>query len=156
LVHAVSGGLFKYVRENKKMNENQIALVQESWKKVLPIREVAAELFYGKLFELDPTLRALFRGDMVEQGRKLMTMIGTAVAGLSRLDQLVPAVELLGARHVGYGVQDHHYDTVAAALLDTLQKGLGEGFTAEVKEAWVAVYGVLAGTMKGAGAAKAA
>jgi hemoglobin-like flavoprotein len=138
--------------QGEKMNESQITLVQETWKKVLPIRDVAAQLFYGKLFELDPSLRGMFRGDMAEQGRKLMTMIGTAVAGLSRLDQLVPAVEQLGARHVGYGVQDAHYDTVAAALLDTLQKGLGEAFTAEVKEAWVAVYGVLAGTMKQAAA----
>jgi hemoglobin-like flavoprotein len=138
--------------QGEKMNEAQITLVQETWKKVLPIRDVAAQLFYGKLFELDPSLRGMFRGDMAEQGRKLMTMIGTAVAGLSRLDQLVPAVEQLGARHVGYGVQDAHYDTVAAALLDTLQKGLGEAFTAEVKDAWAAVYGVLAGTMKQAAA----
>jgi hemoglobin-like flavoprotein len=138
--------------QGEKMNEAQITLVQETWKKVLPIRDVAAQLFYGRLFELDPSLRGMFRGDMAEQGRKLMTMIGTAVVGLSRLDQLVPAVEQLGARHVGYGVQDTHYDTVAAALLDTLQKGLGEAFTTEVKDAWVAVYGVLAGTMKQAAA----
>ena len=137
---------------SKKMNEKQIALVQETWKKVLPIRDVAAQLFYGKLFELDPSLRGLFRGDMAEQGRKLMTMIGAAVAGLSRLDELVPTVELLGVRHTGYGVRDEHYNTVAAALLDTLHKGLGEGFTAEVKEAWVAVYTVLANTMKSASA----
>jgi hemoglobin-like flavoprotein len=134
------------------MNEKQIALVQETWKKVLPIRDVAAQLFYGKLFELDPSLRDLFRGDMAEQGRKLMTMIGAAVAGLSRLDELVPTVELLGVRHTGYGVRDEHYNTVAAALLDTLHKGLGEAFTTEVKEAWVAVYSVLSFTMKNAAA----
>jgi hemoglobin-like flavoprotein len=135
------------------MNEMQVALVQQSWKAVLPIREQAAEIFYGKLFERDPSLRVLFKGDMVEQGRKLMTMIGTAVAGLSRPAELIPAVQALGARHGGYGVRDEHYDTVAAALLDTLHAGLGEAFTAEVKEAWTVVYGVLASTMKGASTA---
>jgi hemoglobin-like flavoprotein len=134
------------------MQAAQITLVQDSWKKVVPIRAVAAELFYAKLFELDPSLRVLFKGDMVEQGAKLMMMIGTAVAGLSRLDELVPAVQALGQRHVGYGVKDAHYDTVAAALLDTLEKGLGPAFTPEVKAAWVEVYGVLASTMKAAAA----
>ena len=134
------------------MNDTQVALVQKTWKQVLPIRDVAAKLFYDKLFELDPALKPLFRGDMVEQGRKLMTMIGTAVVGLSRPDELIPAVQALGARHVGYGVQDMHYDTVAAALLDTLGKGLGDAFTPEVKDAWVAVYTVLAKTMKDAAA----
>jgi hemoglobin-like flavoprotein len=134
------------------MNDTQVALVQQTWKQVLPIRDVAAKLFYDKLFELDPALKPLFRGDMVEQGRKLMTMIGTAVVGLSRPDELIPTVQALGARHVGYGVQDMHYDTVAAALLDTLGKGLGDAFTLEVKDAWVAVYTVLAKTMKDAAA----
>jgi hemoglobin-like flavoprotein len=134
------------------MQEAQVVLVQESWKKVLPIRTVAAELFYAKLFELDPALRLLFKGDMVEQGSKLMMMIGTAVAGLSRPDELIPAVQALGARHAGYGVKDKDYDTVAGALLDTLQKGLGEAFTPEVKAAWVAVYTLLATTMKAADA----
>ena len=134
------------------MNDTQVALVQQTWKQVLPIRDVAAKLFYDKLFELDPALKPLFRGDMVEQGRKLMTMIGTAVVGLSRPDELIPAVQALGARHVGYGVQDMHYDTVAAALLDMLGKGLGDAFTPEVKDAWVAVYTVLAKTMKDAAA----
>ena len=132
------------------MNASQVALVQQSWKQVLPIREQAAALFYSKLFERDPALRPLFRGDMVEQGKKLMMMIGTAVAGLSRLEELVPAVRDLGARHAGYGVQDAHYDTVAAALLDTLAIGLGDAFTDEVRAAWVTVYTVLADTMKDA------
>jgi hemoglobin-like flavoprotein len=134
----------------KTMNEKQVALVQQSWKQVLPIRDTAAKLFYDKLFELDPALKPLFRGDMFEQGRKLMTMIGTAVVGLSRPEELIPAVQALGVRHIGYGVQDAHYETVAAALLDTLAKGLGDAFTPEVKEAWVAVYTVLAKTMKDA------
>jgi len=132
------------------MNDTHVALVQQSWKKVLPIREKAAEIFYANLFTRDPALRPLFKGDMVEQGKKLMTMIGTAVAGLSRPDELIPAVKALGVRHGGYGVRDEHYDTVAGALLDTLQAGLGDAFTADVKGAWVAVYTVLADTMKAA------
>ena len=130
-------------------------LVQTSWQQVLPIREVAAELFYAKLFELDPSLRTLFRGDMKEQGRKLMSMNGVAVMHLDRPEALVPTLKALGARHSGYGVKNHHYDTVAAALIDTLQRGLGEAFTPEVKAAWVDVYGVLAGTMKAAAATPA-
>ena len=127
-------------------------VVQQSWQKVLPIRDLAAELFYGKLFELDPSLKQLFKGDMNAQGRKLMTMIGVAVANLDRPETLMPVLKGLGARHGGYGVKDQHYDTVAAALLDTLHRGLGEAFTHEVKAAWIDVYGVLAGTMKAAAA----
>lgn len=94
------------------MTPDQITLVQESFKSVAPIKETAAELFYGRLFELDPDVRALFKGDMKEQGRKLMTMIATAVNGLTKLDSIVPAVQDLGVRHVGYGVKPEDYDTV--------------------------------------------
>jgi hemoglobin-like flavoprotein len=138
------------------MTPEQTLLVKSSWEKVLPISDQAAELFYGRLFELDPELKSLFKGDMEEQGRKLMRMISTAVAALERLEAIVPAVQQLGVRHVGYGVRDEHYDTVGAALLWTLQQGLGEGFTAEVKQAWTSVYGVLADTMKSAAAEAAA
>ena len=131
---------------------SSISLVQRSWQKVLPIRDLAAELFYAKLIELDPSLKALFKGNMKEQGGKLMTMIGVAVANLDRPETLMPVLKGLGARHGGYGVKDHHYDTVAAALLDTLQRGLGKAFTPEVKAAWVDVYGVIASTMKAAAA----
>src|SRR5271170_8140857 len=134
------------------MTPEQKTLVQDSFKKVLPIRDTAAELFYARLFEIDPSLKTLFKGDMKEQGRKLMTMIATAVGGLDDLGAIVPAVQALGVRHKQYGVTDKHYDTVAAALLWTLEKGLGEAFTPAVKDAWVAVYGVLAGTMKQAAA----
>lgn len=130
------------------MNSRQIQLVQSSFAKVTPIADTAADLFYTRLFELDPSLSRLFRGDRVEQGRKLMQMIGAAVRGLDDLDKLVPVVRQLGVRHLGYGVEDSHYDTVAAALLWTLEKGLGKDFTSEVREAWTEVYGVLAKTMK--------
>ena len=127
-------------------------LVQRSWAQVEPIADTAAELFYGRLFELDPTLRPLFTGDMKEQGKKLMQMLTVVVRGLDRLDELLPAVEALGRRHTGYGVTDAHYDTVAAALLWTLGKGLGDGFTDPVRNAWVEAYTVLSTVMKRAAA----
>ena len=130
------------------MTPEQKALVQASFAQVAPIREVAADLFYGRLFELDPSLRPLFRGDIKEQGAKLMMMIATAVKGLDRLEAIVPAVQALGRRHAGYGVTERHYDTVAAALLWTLEKGLGAAFTDDVRAAWTACYGLLAGVMK--------
>jgi len=132
------------------MNPIQKQLVQSSFAKVVPIADTAAELFYAKLFALDPALKPLFRGDMKEQGRKLMRMIATAVNGLDRLDALAPAVQDLGRRHVAYGVTAAHYDTVGAALLWTLEQGLGPEFSPEVKQAWATVYGLLAQTMKDA------
>src|SRR6185436_4606236 len=108
------------------MTPEQVALVQGTWKKVLPISDTAAELFYGRLFSLDPSLKPLFKGDMKKQGRLLMTMLGTAVNGLGRLDAIVPAVQDLGRRHVKYGVKDQHYDTVGTALIWTLEQGLGD------------------------------
>ena len=132
------------------MTNEQINLVQASFEKIEPNAETVAILFYTRLFEIDPGLRNLFSGDINEQGRKLMQMIGLAVRGLDRLDELVPAVQALGARHAGYGVQDFHYGTVAKALLWTLEKGLGAEFTVETKEAWTAVYTILAQTMKNA------
>ena len=132
------------------MTPKQKTLVQVSFTKVVPIADLAAELFYAKLFKLDPDIGLLFKGDMKEQGRKLMRMIATAVNGLDRLEELVPAVQDLGRRHIAYGVRPEHYDTVGAALLWTLEQGLGTGFTPEVREAWSVVYGLLAGTMKAA------
>ncbi|MFL6623253.1 MAG: globin family protein [Sulfurifustis sp.] len=130
------------------MTPKQKELVQQSFAKVLPISEKAAAMFYQRLFTLDPSLQPLFKGDMKEQGRKLMQMIGVAVNGLDNLQQIVPAVKDLGRRHVRYGVQPSHYDTVAAALLWTLEQGLGADYTPETREAWTAVYTLLAGTMK--------
>ena len=130
------------------MTPKQIELVQASWKEIAPIADDAATLFYDKLFSLDPALKPLFKGDMPQQGRKLMRMISAAVEGLGRIEALAPAVRDLGSRHRRYGVHDKDYDTVAAALLWTLGRGLGNAFTAEVEEAWIAVYGLLARTMK--------
>jgi hemoglobin-like flavoprotein len=126
----------------------QKTLVQDSFATIAPIADDAAVLFYQRLFELDPSLEPMFRGNMAEQRKKLMQMLTAAVKGLDRLDQLVPVVENLGRRHAGYGVTDAHYDTVGSALLWTLEMGLGRAFTAEVKDAWATVYGLLATTMK--------
>ena len=130
------------------MNREQVRLVQESFEKVVPIADAAATLFYGRLFDLDPALESLFKGDMAEQGRKLMQMIGVAVRNLDRLEQVLPAVCGLGARHAGYGVKERDYDTVGRALIWTLKKGLGDDFTPETEAAWAAVYTALAGVMK--------
>ncbi len=128
----------------------QKTLVQETFAQVVPIADTAAELFYGRLFELDPSLRPLFPGDMTEQRKKLMQMLAVAVKGLDDLATLVPAVEALGRRHATYLVVEEHYDTVGDALLWTLGKGLGDGFTPDVEAAWSETYEVLASTMKGA------
>lgn len=130
------------------MTPENIALVKSSWQQVLPIQKAAAQLFYGRLFELDPSLRPLFKGDMAEQGRKLMTMINTVVMSLDRLDPLLGAVEDLGRRHVAYGVTEAHYDTVGSALLWTLGQGLGAQFTPAVEAAWTEAYTTLASVMK--------
>jgi len=125
------------------MEANTITLVQESFEKVKPIAPAAAEIFYSKLFELDPQLKPLFpNGEdaMKTQGNKLMTMLGAAVAGLTNLDALIPVLKDLGKRHVAYKVEPSHYDTVGAALLGTLEAGLGDDFTPDVKEAWTSVW----------------
>lgn len=127
---------------------HQKELVQESWEKVKPIAPAAAEIFYTRLFELDPAVKPLFaESDMDDQGKKLMQMIGAAVKGLDSLGELVPAVQALGSRHVKYGVKASHYDTVGAALLDTLDKGLGDDFTPDTREAWTITYTTLAQVM---------
>ena len=138
------------------MTPADIKLVKDSWAKVVPISETAAELFYGKLFELDPSVRSMFKGDMKEQGRKLMAILNTAVTSLDKLDTIVPAVQAMGKRHVDYGVKDEHYDTVGEALIWTLGAGLKDAFTEETKAAWVGVYTLVADTMKAAAAEKAA
>ena len=130
------------------MTPGHIRVVQSTWVKVLPVKDTASQLFYERLFATDPSLRALFGSDMRQQGEKLMHVIDAAVNGLSRLEGIVAAIQELGRRHAGYGVKDHHYDTVGAALLWTLGKTLGAEFTAEAKDAWATVYGVLASTMR--------
>lgn len=129
------------------MTPHQIDLVQTSFAKIAPIAETAADLFYTRLFEVDPSLRPLFTGDMTEQGRKLMRMISIVVTNLTRLESVAAAVANLGRKHATWGVTEAHYGTVAGALLWTLEQGLGEHWDDEVRDAWVAAYTILSGVM---------
>jgi hemoglobin-like flavoprotein len=137
------------------LTANDIALVRATFARVVPIQSAAADLFYDRLFAVSPKLRELFPADLRAQKHKLMQMISTAVGGLNDLNHLVPAVKALGARHSGYGVTMEHYRLVGEALLWTLERGLGQHFTPEVRSAWAKVYHVLAATMQ-AGAAEVA
>ena len=137
------------------MTPTQQDLVQSSFAKVAPIADQAAIIFYDDLFQRDPKLRPLFKGDMAEQRRKLMAMLATAVANLKSWETIAPAVRALGLRHAGYGVEPSHYGTVGSALIATLEKGLGDNFTPEIREAWLACYAAVSAEML-AGASHAA
>ena len=138
------------------MTPHQVSLVRKTWSLVEPLGDTVTTLFYGRLFELDPSLRGLFKADMQDQGRSLRVMISMVIAGLTQLDKLMPALVSCGRRHVAYGVEDSHYDIVREALLWTLGQGLRQHFTAEVREAWSATYELMAGAMKEAAANEAA
>lgn len=129
------------------MTPQQIDLVQSSFAKVVPIADAAAALFYARLFEIAPRVKPLFRSDMTEQGRKLMTTLAVVVNGLKNLDAIVPAAQALAIKHVGYGVKAADYAPVGEALLWTLEKGLGADYTAEVAAAWTTAYRTLSGVM---------
>jgi hemoglobin-like flavoprotein len=129
------------------MTPDQVTLVQESFAKVAPISETAAVLFYDRLFEIAPSVKAMFPADMAEQRRKLMAMLAAVVKGLGNLESVLPAASALAKRHVSYGAKAEHYPVVGAALLWTLEKGLGDGWTPEVADAWTAAYGTLSGFM---------
>jgi hemoglobin-like flavoprotein len=132
------------------MDDHTISLVRESFDLIEPIAPQAGAMFYANLFEADPSLQGLFKGNMEQQAAKLMQMIAVAVAKLDQPEVLMPVLDQLGRRHAGYGVQDQHYDTVGAALLKTLYQGLGVAYNEDVEEAWVTVYAVLAARMKAA------
>ena len=134
------------------MTPRQIELIRSSFRLVQPILADAAELFYDRLFELDPSLRQMFRTAKKEQAQKLAQALTVVVNGIDRPNDLRGAIETLGRRHTGYGVRDEHYATVGTALLWTLEQGLGAAFTSEVREAWTAAYGWLAFTMQEAAA----
>jgi len=129
------------------MTPEQIRLIRQSWQKISPIADTAATLFYQRLFELDPSLRALFPENLANQRAKLMNMLAVVVNNLDALRPLIPTIQALGRRHVNYGVRAEHYATVGAALLWALGQGLGEDFSDEVQEAWTVAYGVLSSTM---------
>jgi hemoglobin-like flavoprotein len=130
------------------MNPRQVELIQASWTAVEPIADTAAVLFYDRLFELDPALRRLFaRTDMAQQRKILMQTLTVVVRSLDKLDTIVPAIKALGRRHAGYGVREEHYDSVGAALLWTLDQGLGDAFDDETADAWATAYTTLASVM---------
>ena len=129
------------------MTPAQISLVQDSFAKVAPISEQAAVIFYDRLFEIAPPVRAMFPDDMKEQRKKLMATLGVVVAGLTKLDTVLPAASALSKKHVLYGVKAEHYPIVGSALLWTLEKGLGDSWTPDVADAWTAAYGTLSGYM---------
>lgn len=129
------------------MTPHQIMLVQASFTKVAPIVDVAAGLFYGRLFEIAPEVQPMFKGDIGEQGRKLMATLGTVVKGLGNIETILPAAKMLAVKHVSYGVKPEHYVPVGDALIWTLEKGLGDDFTPETRQAWLAAYGALSAAM---------
>ena len=131
------------------MSPEQKALVQSSWQHIVPIADRAATLFYDRLFKMAPDIKVLFDGaDVTRQRRKLVQALTAVVGGLHHLEDLVPESEALGRRHANYGVRDAHFDSVGAALLWTLEQGLGPKWTSEVREAWTAAYGLIAGVMR--------
>ncbi len=132
------------------MTPAQVNLIKQSFEKVLPIKKIAADLFYDRLFELDPPLRKLFPEDMTEQKMRLMTALSFVIAGLDRLEEITPALASLGRSHAGYGAEKKDYITVGAALLWTLEQGLGSDWNEELKAAWAAAYGAIADTMQSA------
>jgi nitric oxide dioxygenase len=134
------------------MTPSQVKLIQDSFAEVAPIAEQAAALFYGRLFEIAPQVRPLFKSDMTEQGRKLMATLGVAVNSLENFGELKPVLESLARRHADYGVRDEHYAPVGDALIWTLEKGLGDKFTPDTRDAWARAYGAIADTMKAAAA----
>jgi hemoglobin-like flavoprotein len=127
--------------------QQQIMLVQSSFAKVAPIGETAAQLFYARLFDIAPDVKPFFKSDMTGQGRKLMTTLTLVVASLRDLDSIMPAVQALAVKHVAYGVVPAHYDKVGEALLWTLEKGLGDDFSEEIRQAWRITYGTLSSAM---------
>jgi hemoglobin-like flavoprotein len=129
------------------MTPEQIKLVQTSFSKVKPISDRAAVLFYDRLFEIAPQVKALFPTDMTEQRRKLMSTLAIVVSGLSDLPSILPAASALATRHVAYGAKPEHYPVVGQALLWTLEKGLGKDWTPEVADAWTAAYATLSSFM---------
>ena len=133
------------------MSPEQKTLVKETWRNVAPIADAAARLFYDRLFEIDPTTRPLFNAaNLAEQRRKLIQALTVVVRGLDHLETLVPSLADLGRRHARYGVMGGHYETVGAALLWTLEQGLGSRWTPDVKAAWSDAYALLADVMRAA------
>jgi nitric oxide dioxygenase len=130
------------------MNERHIVLVQQSFASVAALGEQVADIFYGELFDIDPTLRPMFKNNMHDTGRKLLATLEFVVTSLDRPDQFIPTAQALAIKHVEYGVTARHYTLVGKALMRTLEKGLGADFTSDVRTAWIAAYQVLSDVMR--------
>ena len=139
---------FDVTEEERPLGAAEIRLVQQGLAEILCMADTASAIFYRRLFELDPSLRSLFRNDLTGQGRKLMQLLEAAIGLLDRPQALIPTLEGLGQRHAGYGIRDEHYDTVEVALVLMLQQGLGPAFTKEARSAWIALFDLIAGTIK--------
>jgi hemoglobin-like flavoprotein len=134
-------------KQEEDMTSDQVKLVQQSFSKVAPVSDQAAVMFYGRLFEIAPQVKSMFPADLTEQRRKLMATLAAVISGLGNLQSILPAASALAKRHVSYGAKAEHYPVVGAALLWTLEKGLGPDWTPEVADAWQAAYGTLSGFM---------
>lgn len=131
------------------MNAQQRMLIKESWLQVTPIADQAASMFYDRLFEIDPALRPMFKTtDLAVQRKKLVQALGRVIGSIDRIEDVIPTLQDLGRRHVDYGVTDAHYDTVRAALLWTLEKGLGDAWSGDMADAWATAYGAISGVMR--------
>lgn len=129
------------------MTPAQISIIQQSWQTVTPIADTTVDLFYSRLFFLNPQLRALFPAELADQKRKMVSMLSRLVTALSDVQSIIPSVQALGRRHALYGVTTRDYDTVAAALLWSLEQGLGKAWNDAVKESWIAAYALLSNVM---------
>jgi nitric oxide dioxygenase len=129
------------------MTPDQIEKIQASFAKVVPIAPAAAALFYDRLFTIAPEVRPMFKSNMVEQGKKLMASLGVIVRGLKTPETLIPMAQTMAVRHLAYGVRPEDYPKVGAALIWTLERGLKDDFTPDVREAWIAAYGILSSAM---------
>lgn len=136
------------VEEPYPLSAEQIKLVRDSWQRIMSMKEKTAEFFYARLFELDPSVKSLFKGRIDLQGAKLITTLNVVVNSLDDLSEVQAILQAMGKRHIIYGVEAAHYETVGAALLWALQQSLGENFTEEVEQAWVITYGEIASSMK--------
>ena len=132
------------------MDAQAVALVQRSFEKVAPLGDKVTEIFYGELFAIDPSLRPMFKDDMREQRRMLMSALSLVVRSLHTPQAILETVKAMAKRHVNYGVEPAHYALVGNALLRTLEKGLGDEFTPQLREAWTDAYTLLSGVMKDA------
>jgi len=134
------------------MTPEQVQIIKLTFAQVMSHKDQVGRMFYDRLFAVAPETRPLFKGGIEAQSRKLMETLALAISMLRDMPRLVSTLEALAQRHVGYGVQDEHYDKVGEVLLWTLEQGLGAAFTPEASAAWTELYGAVAQIMRKAAA----